>query len=104
MIASKLCYARGYPHPDPPQRILPMYKIDKNQNEVRPPAAGIHSHQRDVFIIPPPTRWWWRRGGIDPREHGYSGVDPPSGPIFSGTATRGPSLFGRMHDYIPRCA
>ena len=36
------------------QRILPMYKIDENQNVVRPPAAGIHSHQQDVFFIPPP--------------------------------------------------
>ena len=36
------------------QRTLPMYKIDENQNEVRPPAAGIHSHQQDVFFIPPP--------------------------------------------------
>ena len=31
-----------------------MYKIDENQNEVRPPAAGIHSHQQDVFFIQPP--------------------------------------------------
>ena len=31
-----------------------MYKIDENQNEVRPPAAGIHSQQQDVFFIPPP--------------------------------------------------
>ena len=30
-----------------------MYKIDENQNEVRPPAAGIHSQQQDVFFIPP---------------------------------------------------
>ena len=36
------------------QRTLPMYKIDENQNEVRPPAAGIHSQQQDVFFIPPP--------------------------------------------------
>ena len=27
------------------QRTLPRYKIDENQNEVRPPAAGIHSQQ-----------------------------------------------------------
>ena len=36
------------------QRTLPTYKIDENQNEVRPPAAGIHSQQHDVFFIPPP--------------------------------------------------
>ena len=36
------------------QRTLPVYKIDENQNEVRPPAAGIHSQQQDVFFIPPP--------------------------------------------------
>ena len=36
------------------QRTVPAFKIDENQNEVRPPAAGIHSHHRDVFIIPPP--------------------------------------------------
>ena len=36
------------------QRILPVYKVDENQNEVRPPAAGIHSHQQAVFFIPPP--------------------------------------------------
>ena len=36
------------------QRTLPTFKIDDNQNEVRPPAAGIHSHHRDVYFIPPP--------------------------------------------------
>ena len=35
------------------ERTLPMHKIDENQNVVRPPAAGIHSHQQDVFFIPP---------------------------------------------------
>ena len=30
------------------QRTLTTYKIDENQNEVRPPAAGIHSHQQNV--------------------------------------------------------
>ena len=30
------------------------HMIDDNQNEMWPPAAGIHSHHRDVFIIPPP--------------------------------------------------
>ena len=53
--------ARNLRLQDPPedrsrnsQRTLPTFKIDKNQNEVRPPAAGIHSHHRDVFFIPPP--------------------------------------------------
>ena len=52
---------RNLPLQDPPedryrdtQRTVPAFKIDENQNEVRPPAAGIHSHHRDVFIIPPP--------------------------------------------------
>ena len=35
------------------QRTVPMYKIDENQNEVRPPGAGIHSQQQDVFFITP---------------------------------------------------
>ena len=28
--------------------------MEDNTDEMRPPAAGIHSHHRDVFIIPPP--------------------------------------------------
>ena len=36
------------------KRTLLMYNIDENQNEVRPPAVGIHSQQQDVFFIPPP--------------------------------------------------
>ena len=36
------------------QRTLPLHKIDENQNEIRPPAAGIRTHQQDVFFIPPP--------------------------------------------------
>ena len=48
------------------QRTLPLHKIDENQNEVRPPAAGIHSQQQDVFFIPPP-----RAGG------GAVGVSTP---------------------------
>ena len=34
------------------QRTLPMHKTDENQNEIRPPAVGIHTHQH-VFFIPP---------------------------------------------------
>ena len=48
------------------QRTLPMHKIDENQNEIRPPAAGIRTHQQDVFFIPPP-----RAGG------GALGVSTP---------------------------
>ena len=48
------------------ERTLLMHKIDENQNEVWPPAAGIHSHQQDVFFIPPP-----RTGG------GAVGVSTP---------------------------
>ena len=36
------------------QRNLTAYKIDENQNELRPPAAVIHSHQQNAFFIPPP--------------------------------------------------
>ena len=36
------------------QSTVPAFKIDENRNEVRPPAAGIHSHHQDVFVIPPP--------------------------------------------------
>ena len=36
------------------QRNLTAYKIDENQNKLRPPAAVIHSHQQNVFFIPPP--------------------------------------------------
>ena len=36
------------------QRTLTTYKFDQNQNDVRPPAAGIHSHQQNVYFIPPP--------------------------------------------------
>ena len=53
--------ARNLQLRDPPedrftdiQRTLTTYKIDENQNEVRPPAAGIHSHQQNVYFIPPP--------------------------------------------------
>ena len=35
------------------QRTLPLHKIDENQNEIRPPAAGIRTQQQDVFFIPP---------------------------------------------------
>ena len=48
------------------QRNLTAYKIDENKNEVRPPAAGIHSHQQNVYFIPPP-----RAGG------GAMGVSTP---------------------------
>ena len=48
------------------QKNLTAYKMDDNQNEVRPPAAGIHSHQQNVYFIPPP-----RAGG------GAVGVSTP---------------------------
>ena len=47
-----------------------------------------------------PARRWWRRGGIDPSEHGSSGVDSPCGLIISDTAPRGPSLSGNSR-YAP---
>ena len=48
------------------QRTLPVYKIDKNQNQVRPPAAGIHSQQQDVFFIPPPLAGGGAVGASNP--------------------------------------
>ena len=36
------------------QSTVPAFMIDEKRNEVRPPAAGIHSHHQDVFVIPPP--------------------------------------------------
>ena len=35
------------------QMNLTAYKIDENKNDLRPPAAVIHSHQQNVFFIPP---------------------------------------------------
>ena len=35
-------------------RILPVHKVDQNQNVVRPPEVGIHTQQQDIFFIPPP--------------------------------------------------
>ena len=76
------------------QRTLTTYKIDENQNNVRLPAAGIHSHQQNVYFIPPPARRWWRRGGFSPSKHGTSGVDSSRSPITGDTTPRGPSLSG----------
>ena len=59
------------------QKTVATFKIDENQNVVRPPAAGFHSHHRDVYVIPPPR---------DPSEHGSSGVDSPCRSIISDTA------------------
>ena len=35
-------------------KILPVHKVDQNQNVVRPPAVEIHTQQQDIFFIPPP--------------------------------------------------
>ena len=35
-------------------RILPVHKVEQNQNIVRPPAVGIHTQQQDILFIPPP--------------------------------------------------
>ena len=70
------------------QRTLPMYKIDENQNEVRPPAAGIHSQQQDVFFIPPP-----RAGG------GAVGASPPMSTATLGLIHRvDPSLAVQLRE------
>ena len=70
------------------QRTLPTYKIDENQNEVRPPAAGIHSHQQDVFFIPPP-----RAGG------GAVGASTPVSTVTLGLIHRvDPSLAAQLRE------
>ena len=48
---------------DPPED---RHRIDENQNEVRPPAAGFHSHHRDMFIIPPPRAGGGAAGASTP--------------------------------------
>ena len=48
------------------QRTLPIHRVEENQNEARPPAAGIRTHQQDIHLIPPP-----RAGG------GVAGVSTP---------------------------
>ena len=34
-------------------RMLPVHKVDQNQNIVRPPVVGIQTQQQDIFFIPP---------------------------------------------------
>ena len=48
------------------QRILPSHSVDKNQNIVRPPAAGIHTQHQDVFFIPPPRAGGGAQGASTP--------------------------------------
>ena len=48
------------------QRILPSHSVDKNQNVVRPPAAGIHTQHQDVFFIPPPRAGGGAQGASTP--------------------------------------
>ena len=70
------------------ERTLPKHKIDENQNEVWPPAAGIHSHQQDVFFIPPP-----RAGG------GAVGVSTPVSTATLGLIHRvDPSLAVQLRE------
>ena len=35
-------------------KMLPVHKMDQNQNIVRPPVVGIQTQQQDIFFIPPP--------------------------------------------------
>ena len=48
------------------QKILPSNSVDKNQNIVRPPAAGIHTQHQDVFFIPPPRAGGGAQGASTP--------------------------------------
>ena len=70
------------------QRILPIHKVDQNQNVVRPPAAGIHTQQQDIFFIPPP-----RAGG------GAQGVSAPVSTVTLGLIHRvDPSLATQLRE------
>ena len=70
------------------QRTLPIHQIDENQSEIRPPAAGIRTHQQDVFFIPPP-----RAGG------GAVGVSAPVSTATLGLIHRvDPSLVVQLRE------
>ena len=70
------------------QRNLTAYKIDENQNKLRPPAAVTHSHQQNVFFIPPP-----RAGG------GAVGVSTPVSTIPLGLIQHvGPLLATQLRE------
>ena len=69
-------------------RILPMHKVDQNQNVVRPPVVGIHTQQQDVFFIPPP-----RAGG------GALGASTPVSTATLGLIHRAdPSLAAQLRE------
>ena len=70
-------------------RILPVHKVDQNQNT--------HTATRHL-LHPTPARCWRRVGVLYPCEHGNSRAHPSSRSISCGTAARGPSLFGRTND------
>ena len=66
-------------------RILPVHKVDQNQNAVRPPAVGIHTQQQDIFFIPPP------------RVGGALGVSTPVSTATLGLINRAdPSLAAQL--------
>ena len=70
------------------QRILPIHKVDQNQNVIRPPAAGIHTQHQDVFFIPPP-----RAGG------GAQGASTPVSTATLGLIHRAdPSLAAQLRE------
>ena len=70
------------------QRILPTHKVVQNQNVIRPPAAGIHTQQQDVFFIPPP-----RAGG------GAQGASTPVSTATLGLIHRAdPSLAAQLRE------
>ena len=76
------------------QRILPIHKVDQNQNVIRPPAAGIHTQQQDVFFIPP-----LRAGG------GALGASTPVSTATLGLIHRAdPSLAAQLHLLRHNCA
>ena len=66
---------------------------DRREPKRGPASSGWNpqSSSRRLYH-PTPARRWWRCGGIDPNEHGSSGVDSPCRPIISDTAPRGPSI------------
>ena len=69
-------------------RILPIHKVDQNQNIVRPPAVGIHTQQQYIFFIPPPRVV----GGV-------LGVSTPVSTATLGLIHRAdPSLAAQLHE------
>ena len=78
------------------QRTAPVFEIDGNQNEIRPPVAGIHSHHRDVFIIPPPRAGGGAAGASTPVSTAPLGLIHHFDPLLT-------TQLGEDPDYLAVC-